>query len=468
MRIIVLKFKAPYVIRILQIAYNSRGQMPPPSLVLQTTYAELVDRCAATAFHDAFPEDGTFISKTVKGRRYWYFQQSSEAGRGQKYVGLETPELLERIAQHKQVRDDERERRALVSTLVRSFALPRPIPEIGNIVAALAKAGVFRLRGVLVGTVAYQTYPATLGVRLPTAALQTGDVDIAQFANASVAVADRTPPVLDVLKNVDKTFRPVPHVKGEEHVTSYLAKGGLRVDFLTPNEGPDTDEPQRLSAFHTDAEPLRFLDFLIHDPEPAAILHSAGVYVLVPAPERYAVHKLIVSRRRKEGVAKRDKDSQQAQALLYILADKRPHELKAVWGEAYGRGKTWQKLIGEGLVQLSAKTRDLTLKAVGETRRLLPGSDLTFANPAPHHDFSRDIVTFAGEASGAPVTCAISREALDDHFGTTTKEERLQKFRDNRSSIESMAREKYLNWPIEEPEIVLIKTSDVPKLQKAR
>ena len=48
------------------------------------------------------------------------------------------------------------------------------------------------------------------------------------------------------------------------------------------------------------------------------------------APERYAVHKLIVSRRRKEGAAKRDKDTQQAQALLNILADKRPHELKAV------------------------------------------------------------------------------------------------------------------------------------------
>jgi hypothetical protein len=76
------------------------------------------------------------------------------------------------------------------------------------------------------------------------------------------------------------------------------------------------------------------------------------------------------------------------------------------------------------------------------------------------------MVTFAGEAFGASVTCAISREALDDHFGATTKEERLQKFLDNRSSIESMAREKYLNWPIEEPDSVLIKTNDVPKLRK--
>src|SRR6266849_1581842 len=128
--------------------------MPAPTLVVQTTYAELLERCATTAFGEAFPENGVFTSKTIKGRRYWYFQMPSGEGRVQRYVGPETPELVERISHHKEARDDERERRALVSTLVRSFGLPRPVPEIGNIIAALAKAGIFRLRGVLVGTVA--------------------------------------------------------------------------------------------------------------------------------------------------------------------------------------------------------------------------------------------------------------------------------------------------------------------------
>ena len=143
--------------------------------------------------------------------------------------------------------------------------MPQPIAQIGDIVAALAKAGVFRLRGVLVGTVAYQTYSAMLGSKLPSSILQTGDVDIAQFKNISVAVNDQTSPVLDVLKEADKTFRAVPTIHGEQ-VTSYAAKGGLRVDFLTPNEGPDTDRPQRLPALQTDAQPLRFLDYLIRDP----------------------------------------------------------------------------------------------------------------------------------------------------------------------------------------------------------
>lgn len=441
--------------------------MPAPSLVMQTTYAELVQRCAETAFHDAFPKDGTFISKTIKGKRYWYFQESSNEGRAQRYVGPETPELLEQISDHKQARDDERERRALVSTLVRAYGLPRPISEFGNIIAALAKAGVFRLHGVLVGTAAYQTYSAMLGAKLPISTQQTGDVDIAQFEYISVAVGDKTPPVLDVLKEIDKTFRPLPHVHNEHSVTSYRANNGLGVDFLTPNEGPDTDAPQRLPALQTDAEPLRFLGYLIRESESAVVLHEAGIYVKVPAPERYAVHKLIVARRRPAGAAKQEKDIQQAAALLELLAQKRPYELKTAWKEAYQSGKRWSQLLGEGLSQLPAAIRDLTLKVVDERRDKTPGLNLTFNNPAPKHDFSRDIVTFVGEALGTRVTCAISREALDDNFGTAgTSEERLETFRKNRSAIEHMARHKYLFWPVEEIETVLIKTEDVPKLLK--
>jgi hypothetical protein len=387
--------------------------------------------------------------------------------REQRYVAPETPELLERIAHHKHAKEDERERRALVSTLVRSFGLPRPIHEIGEIISALARAGVFRLRGVLVGTVAYQTYPAMLGVKLPMAALQTGDIDIAQFKNVSVAMEDQTAPVLDVLKDIGDTFRPVPHISDRRRTGSYVAeRSRLRVDFLTPNEGPDTDELQELPAFQTDAQPLRFLDYLIYEPVPAVILHKSGVYVHVPAPERFAVHKLIVSRRRAEGGAKRDKDLQQAQALIEILANKRPHELKLAWETACNRGQTWCQLLGEAAGQLAPGSRDLLLKVINRPREIIPRLDLAFNNSPAHYDFVRDVVTFAGAALGQPVTCAVSREALADHFGGSglDRNGRLQKFLENRSAIERMARVKFLRWPIDDINRVLIKTEEVPKL----
>jgi hypothetical protein len=436
--------------------------MPAPMLIIQTTYAELLERCAAASFSDAFAEDGAFTSKTIKGRRYWYFQAGVAGGRSQRYAGPESPELLDRIARHRQARDDERERRALVSTLVRSFALPAPIPQVGEVLAGLAKAGVFRLRSVLVGTVAYQTYPAILGVKLPSPLLQTSDIDIAQFTSVSVAVGDQTRPMIEILQAIDGSFRQVPDVSGHRFASSYIAKGGLRVDFLTPNEGPDTDVPQGLPALRTDAQPLRFLDFLIHEPVHAVLLHGSGVYLQVPAPERYAIHKLILAFDRPSAITKRDKDLAQAAALIEVLAQKRPEELRSAWEEAHKRGPKWRKLLMGAMRYLASRSRDLLLKVLGRPRSIVPEIDLTFPAQAVRYDPTRYVVTFRGEALGSAVTCAISWEALGDHFGAGSgKDASLETFHKNRGKIERLARKMYLTSPVDEPETVFLGTDDI-------
>lgn len=436
-------------------------------LAMQTQYAELLEQTASEAFEEAFAEDGSFVAKTIRGRRYWYFQTSTKEGRRQRYAGPETPELLDRIRSHRSDRTHRRDRRMLVSTLVRAGHLPRPRPQIGDTIAALAKAGVFRLRGVLVGTMAYQTYGAALGVRLAGVGLETEDVDVAQFGPISVAIDDKISPVLDVLRSADPTFRPVSEQTDNRRTTKYQAKSGIRVDFLTPNRGPDTDEAATLPAFQTDAAQLRFLDFLIREPEPAVVLHETGIYVSVPSPQRYAIHKLIVARRRRQGAAKSDKDLYQAAALLEVLARKRPYDLKAAWEEAYGRDPKWRKLIGEGLGLVPSGVRDVTLKVVGMPRSVVEGLDLAFASPPVRYDLDRDVVTFRGEAGGELVRCAISREALDDLFGlrNATDKERMDLFRANRSLFERMLRVKYLDWPIDSLDEVLIKALDLEKLE---
>ncbi len=133
------------------------------------------------------------------------------------------------------------------------------------------------------------------------------------------------------------------------------------------------------------------------------------------------------------------------------------------------RGPRWRQLLDEGLGELSGFARDLTLKTAGALRSSIPGIDLTFNNPPARYDFHRDVVAFAGQAFGKPVACAISREALDDYFGTDSldRDRRLEAFLKNRSKIEEMARIKYLKWPIEEPDAILIKTSDIPGLESS-
>jgi hypothetical protein len=87
------------------------------------------------------------------------------------------------------------------------------------------------------------------------------------------------------------------------------------------------------------------------------MLHDGGVLVNVPRPERYALHKLIVSRRRREGAAKIDKDVAQAEILLGILAERRKADLRDAWDEVRDRGPKWRQLVDEALEVVSPETR---------------------------------------------------------------------------------------------------------------
>ena len=76
-------------------------------------------------------------------------------------------------------------------------------------------------------------------------------------------------------------------------------------------------------------------------------------------------------------------------------------------------------------------------------------------------------MAFVGNAAGATVRCAVSREALDDHFGAQglSQAGRLEKFREHRAEIESCLQAKYLSSPIEEAGAVLLRTMDVEGLK---
>lgn len=446
----------------------------PASLMTQTAYAELQDRCAAAAFHSEFPPSGSFVRVTVKERDYWYFQQGARGASGcqpRKYVGPDSPDLRGRIQEHKQAKDDYRERRHLIAILRRA-GFQGPPDQTGAILGTLAAAGVFRLRACLVGTAAYQVYGPMLGVRLPHAILQTGDIDIAQFTTVSVAISkdEQIPSLLDVLQKAEPTFRAVPHLR-RGVAASYVNGSGFRVDVLTENRGPERDAPIRLPALGTHAVPLRFLDFLVYEEVPAVALYNAGVLVNVPSPARYAVHKLIVAQRRKEGHAKIDKDLKQAEALIHALGVRRPHDLRDAWTEAARRGPKWRELMTAGLSGIAASVRDEALHAFGEARSILPGHDLHFMDAPPHDNLSRATATFEAQAGRERVLCQISHEALDDHFGAVGrgKEGRLTALRNNRREIEALARTVYLHEPVPADGAVLITTATVAEIrQKTR
>ena len=339
----------------------------------RTMFAELAQRTHDGQFVADFPLEGWFVTVTVKGRDYWYFDIPTPEGKDKRsYVGPQgDEEITARVKAHKEIKNDLRERRRMVSTLRRA-GLPGPDPFAGDVTKALADAGLFRLRAVLIGSVAFSTYAGMLGVRLPSSAMQTGDADFAQDFAISAGVEDSLPPVLEVLQSVDPEFRAVPHQADKAKVVAFQNAKGYRVEFLTGNRGSDehTGKPSPMPALGgASAENLRFLDFLIYEPVRTVLLFREGVNVLVPAPERYGVHKLIVSSRRLRdtlGRVKADKDLTQASLLFQALVETRhDSELADAWVEAWDRGDSWREGICRGLLRLPAKGVEALAKALG-------------------------------------------------------------------------------------------------------
>jgi hypothetical protein len=77
------------------------------------------------------------------------------------------------------------------------------------------------------------------------------------------------------------------------------------------------------------------------------------VAVLVPSPERYAIHKLIVATRRlhdRSGLAKTAKDRLQSQTIIEAMQQtRRTAALAIVFAEAWDRGPSWQEAIKTSL-----------------------------------------------------------------------------------------------------------------------
>lgn len=341
--------------------------MPSIDAAAQTVFADLNQRCADAEFDRDFPENGKFIRRTIKAREYWYYQgyDAATGTKSNRYVGtVADSETTRRVEAHDRQRVDYRTRIDAVRML-RSAGFPTADALTGRVVERLAQAGFFRLRGVLVGTVAFQTYPGLVGER-PMRALRTGDIDLAQDYGISVAIGESMPPVHEELQAVDASFRPVPNLSRPDRTSAFANANGFRVEFLVSNRGSDdlTGALVPMPALDgVSAQRLRCLDFLIRDPVRSTLLHAGGISVTVPAPERYAVHKLIVANERTER-EKQAKDLTQAGFLIAALARNQPVALAASWVEAWSRGPSWRRHLETGVARLDETGRIAITQAV--------------------------------------------------------------------------------------------------------
>lgn len=343
--------------------------------MVRRNYADLAQKVHAASWQSQLPLEGSIVTVPVKGRKYYYWQagtRNAENKRQRFYIGpTDDPQIQEQVDVFKREKTAFQTRRKLVRMLA-SAGLPQPDRRDGDIVAAIERAGFFRLRGVLVGSLAYQTYTGLLGVQLPESTMQTEDADFAQFHSISVAINERTDALAERLKQVDPSFREVPHHSDPRTFTKLQADDGYQIELLTPNYSKEDyqDNPPRMPALEgMSAQPLRHLDFLIYEASSAMLLHKGGIAVNVPQPQRYAVHKLLIGPQRGDDVGgrmKADKDLTQAANLIEAMSLHDRFDLGEAWMEAWNRGPSWRYKLEAGKSRLSPNHRDQLDAAIRE------------------------------------------------------------------------------------------------------
>ncbi|KAA0909587.1 hypothetical protein FLO80_20865 [Aquicoccus porphyridii] len=309
---------------------------------------------------------GSLVTKERGGKVYWYAAEKIGSDVKFWYIGPDSTETRNRVDRMNALREQGAERkkeRARLARLLRAEGMTPIDRGTGGLLLAMAKVGTFRLGGTLIGTNAFRLMEGELGTTLPLgSAANTGDVDIAQFERLSVVLQDAVEPSLAETFSALK-FDPVQGLDpGSVWRWRQSGQTGMMVEFLTPSF--DAEEGIRdLPALGVKARALHHLNYLISDPIHAVALYRDGILVQIPRPEKFAVHKLVVADRRRDGPAsfKAEKDRQQAAFIIETMSEDRPSDIWDAYADAMSRGPKWRERIGRTLERMP-DTREM-LKA---------------------------------------------------------------------------------------------------------
>lgn len=327
------------------------------SVNAQNAYADLFDAVTALNINNAMRGlNGNFATKQVKGKKYWYFQHRGLGGRvEQAYIGPDNERVRSLVDRHKSlyVTEDAIQRMAEATIALGCGGM---LPRHFRAVRRLAEYGFFRSGGILVGTHAFMAMVNMLGIS-PEEKMQTQDVD---FAHAGKNISIALPSTIRIdahkaIESLEMGLLPISTIEGEFGAT-YINPSSpeFRIDFLT-SKNSTSDEPVYIDGLKIALQPLKFMEFSMENSIQALALSKEGaVLVNIPRPERYAIHKLIVSAERPvTETAKIKKDVRQANVLISYYIKHHPREMNDACLDAWSHGKGWRARLETGFDNLA-------------------------------------------------------------------------------------------------------------------
>lgn len=329
----------------------------PLSLAQHTLYADLLEQGSEDLFDPDLSENGSLL---VRGNRpgapadqvYYqgYRPAAGDAGRGQRfgrYLGrVDDPDVAARIDRFQRVKAVRAERATTVRALIGAGML-RLDRITGRIIETLARAGQFPDHAVLVGDAAFATYDGILGVRSakPRNAIGRDRPTVEIVVHDSLRLD-----ILDALSSVDPSFAHEPGT-----TVAYRSSNGVRVAVA--------------SLDRADQDTSDLIGYLTADPVRAVALHGPGIPVVVPAPERFAIHALIVDGSSGEHVdvegQARSSPDRAAELIDALLFADRAHALRDAFTAAGRVRPQWLSRVRARIALLSDATRRSLKAAVG-------------------------------------------------------------------------------------------------------
>ncbi|TWT21127.1 hypothetical protein FQY83_07115 [Luteimonas marina] len=342
------------------------------STAAQTAYAELYElvQVAEASRSPAFLT-GKVGWKTIKGRRYGYWQFKEIDGRKREYyLGPEGP-ALEAIARAREAGAPALEavsRQAAAAVAHGNQATP---PKQFRIVKRFADYQFFRAGGLLVGTHAFLALGNQLGVAWGSGT-RTLDLDFAHAGpggNVAVALpADLKTSLHDALESLEMGFLPaLGGTKG--FASNYMSERepDLRIDFLTVRRRNNAEVS--MPELGVALMPLKFMEYLLERPGQGVLLDRADACMVnLPDPARYGLHKLLVASERGVRHPKHRKDVLQALALIEWHLERAPALLAEAWDDLRARGAGWEKRARASLAHAPALQQSLVQRFEAATR----------------------------------------------------------------------------------------------------
>lgn len=324
------------------------------TLNAQTAFSELFDQTRVRDIQALRTLPGSFHQQIQKGKSYIYYNFRDAEGNGRvAYIGPESPRINELIERHNALKKSVAvtNMKALANACIALGCMPT-LTKHFRIINRLDQYGFFQSGGILIGTHAFLVMGNMLGISW-VEGNRTMDVDFAHAGkNISIALgANVKISVHDAITSLEMGLLPITMFSGNAGAQyRNIHDPELRIDFVT-------SETRKGGMVHLpnlglSLESLKFMEYSMEDPIQSIALSVEGACIVnIPRPERYAIHKLIVSGERPTNeMGKSNKDLAQAAAIIQAyLHYGRGEELNLAWENAIKRGPGWRKRVASGL-----------------------------------------------------------------------------------------------------------------------